>query len=212
MKKHEIIQDALTKRGGPGSGHYGHAGRTGHQGGSLPGKTAMSLKTGKTAGARQAAANGGWTQKGDMQTRVGGGMRATITPDGDKSKLTVIKGETRQVYDNLTEEEALQKGNGEFIRSEASKAIPDIPVGKDIARVVDVDEPSIGVYNRASDVAKAIQAVKGAPKISAEERAAMKATMRRSKQLSTIINLLTKRGNMPWWLKTATIIGVIAAE
>lgn len=34
MKKHEIIQDALTKFGSAKSGHYGHKGIPGHRGGS----------------------------------------------------------------------------------------------------------------------------------------------------------------------------------
>lgn len=36
MKKHEIIQQALSKLGGPGSGHHGHKGIPGHRGGSAP--------------------------------------------------------------------------------------------------------------------------------------------------------------------------------
>jgi hypothetical protein len=40
-------------KGGPGSGNWGHAGRKGQRGGSLPKSSAMSLRTGPTAQARQ---------------------------------------------------------------------------------------------------------------------------------------------------------------
>lgn len=213
MKRHEIREQALSKLGGHGSGHYGHAGRRGHQGGSLPGKTAMSLKTGKTAGARQAAASGDWSSKGDVQTRVGGGMRATVTPDGDNSMLTVVRGETKAEYKDLTEEEALQKGNGEFLRNDVSKVLPDTPAGRDLARIVDVDEPNIEAYRAAADVAKAILSPKSASPVARKKvTAADRTAVKQSKQLSVIINLLTKKGNMPWWLKTVTIIGVIASK
>jgi len=39
----------LTIKGGPGSGHWGHAGRPGKIGGSLPGNVAVSIATGRTA-------------------------------------------------------------------------------------------------------------------------------------------------------------------
>ena len=44
-------------KGGDGSGHYGHAGRPGRVGGSVPASVAMSLRTGATAAERQAAAS-----------------------------------------------------------------------------------------------------------------------------------------------------------
>lgn len=48
----------LTIKGGPGSGHWGHAGRPGFVGGSVPANIAMSIATGRTARERQAAAAG----------------------------------------------------------------------------------------------------------------------------------------------------------
>ena len=48
----------LTVKGGPGSGHWGHAGRPGKVGGSLPADVAVSRVTGRTARARQAEARG----------------------------------------------------------------------------------------------------------------------------------------------------------
>jgi len=43
----------LRLKGGPGSGHWGHAGRLGKVGGSLPGNVALSIRTGKTAEERR---------------------------------------------------------------------------------------------------------------------------------------------------------------
>jgi len=45
--------------GGPGSGNWGHAGRKGKRGGSLPRWSAMSVKSGKTAQIRQVVARSG---------------------------------------------------------------------------------------------------------------------------------------------------------
>lgn len=58
MKKYEIIEDALKKLGGKGSGHWGHAGRatTKERGGSVPRSTAMSIRTGPDWQERQAEA------------------------------------------------------------------------------------------------------------------------------------------------------------
>lgn len=42
MKRHEIIERALTKLGGHGSGHHGHKGRPGQRGGSAPGMGGLS--------------------------------------------------------------------------------------------------------------------------------------------------------------------------
>ena len=47
---------AWGHKGGPGSGNFGHAGRPGKRGGSLPRDVAMSLRTGPTAQERQRAA------------------------------------------------------------------------------------------------------------------------------------------------------------
>lgn len=57
--------------GGPGSGHWGHAGRKGVRGGSLPSKgglgSAMSLKSGPTAEERRLAAKGQSAPQGKEQ-------------------------------------------------------------------------------------------------------------------------------------------------
>lgn len=50
------LEKARLEKGGPGSGHWGHAGRPGSRGGSVSGATAMSIRTGRTARERQAAA------------------------------------------------------------------------------------------------------------------------------------------------------------
>lgn len=42
-----------VNKGGPGSGHFGHAGRPGKVGGSVPSSVAMSIRTGRTAKKRQ---------------------------------------------------------------------------------------------------------------------------------------------------------------
>ena len=55
MQEQQAEQD---QKGGPGSGHWGHAGRPGKRGGSVPGSVAVSIRTGKTARERQAAAAG----------------------------------------------------------------------------------------------------------------------------------------------------------
>ena len=47
------------EKGGPGSGHWGHAGRPGQVGGSVSGSIAISIRTGRTARERQAAARAG---------------------------------------------------------------------------------------------------------------------------------------------------------
>lgn len=39
------------QKGGPGSGHYGHAGRPGRRGGSVPGSVAVSVRTGRQTAA-----------------------------------------------------------------------------------------------------------------------------------------------------------------
>ena len=44
------------QKGGPGSGHWGHAGRPGKVGGSVSGSVAVSIRTGQTARERQATA------------------------------------------------------------------------------------------------------------------------------------------------------------
>ena len=56
VKQEEAAED---QKGGPGSGHYGHAGRPGQRGGSLPGSVAVSVRTGRTAAERQIEAAGG---------------------------------------------------------------------------------------------------------------------------------------------------------
>jgi len=49
-------EDSDLPLGGDGSGHYGHAGRPGKRGGSLPGDVAVSIEKGRTAEERQKAA------------------------------------------------------------------------------------------------------------------------------------------------------------
>jgi hypothetical protein len=51
-----VIEKAKLEKGGPGSGHWGHAGRPGNRGGSVSGSVAVSIRTGRTARERQAAA------------------------------------------------------------------------------------------------------------------------------------------------------------
>jgi len=46
----------VIEKGGPGSGNWGHAGRPGMRGGSIPKTSAMSLATGATAAIRQVIA------------------------------------------------------------------------------------------------------------------------------------------------------------
>jgi hypothetical protein len=48
----------IILKGGPGSGHHGHAGRPGQRGGSVSGSVAMSLRTGKAAAERKAKKSG----------------------------------------------------------------------------------------------------------------------------------------------------------
>ncbi len=57
QKQLERIHQEEAQKGGPGSGHYGHAGRPGKRGGSVPGNVAVSIRTGKYAANRQAAAS-----------------------------------------------------------------------------------------------------------------------------------------------------------
>ena len=44
-KYHKQKQTGQAQKGGPGSGHWGHAGRPGKRGGSLPGDVAVSVET-----------------------------------------------------------------------------------------------------------------------------------------------------------------------
>jgi len=57
---HRTVSTMLGKQsdrdlplGGPGSGHYGHAGRPGLRGGSFPADVAVSIEKGRTAVERQ---------------------------------------------------------------------------------------------------------------------------------------------------------------
>lgn len=52
----ELLAYAESTKGGPGSGHWGHAGRPGEVGGSLPADMALSVATGRERAERQAAA------------------------------------------------------------------------------------------------------------------------------------------------------------
>jgi len=53
----DFFLKTATVEGGPGSGHYGHAGRPGKRGGSVASNVAMSIRTGRDAVARQKAAS-----------------------------------------------------------------------------------------------------------------------------------------------------------
>ena len=46
-------REQQAQKGGPGSGHWGHAGRPGERGGSVSGSVAMSVRTGATATQRR---------------------------------------------------------------------------------------------------------------------------------------------------------------
>ena len=63
QKQLERIHQEEAQKGGPGSGHWGHAGRPGQRGGSVPGSVAVSIRTGRTARERQAAARAAGQQK-----------------------------------------------------------------------------------------------------------------------------------------------------
>ena len=97
---HREKQVEQDEKGGPGSGHWGHAGRPGKRGGSLPGDVAVSIRTGRTARERQAAAvanaqmlkslneNGDWSTKNDpdfksvwISCRGVGDFWDDVTPD-----------------------------------------------------------------------------------------------------------------------------------
>ncbi|MCK9600148.1 MAG: hypothetical protein M0R06_13980, partial [Sphaerochaeta sp.] len=54
-RESEVLKEALFTglKGGPGSGHHGHAGRPGKHGGSLPGDVAMSRQTGRAGTERK---------------------------------------------------------------------------------------------------------------------------------------------------------------
>ena len=65
---HKKKREEQAEKGGPGSGHWGHAGRPGKRGGSLPGDVAVSIHTGRTARLRQAEAAGTLVPPGQFQT------------------------------------------------------------------------------------------------------------------------------------------------
>jgi len=59
--KEETLEPPIEEKGGPGSGNWGHAGRPGKIGGSMPQSVAMSRTSGRTATARYIAAKRGST-------------------------------------------------------------------------------------------------------------------------------------------------------
>lgn len=65
----------MVLQGGPGSGHWGHAGRPGEKGGSLPSKKGASRTSGATAAMRQKV-------RRDISKDI-----ATVRRDGDKIKI-----------------------------------------------------------------------------------------------------------------------------
>lgn len=69
QKQMERIHGEQDQKGGPGSGHYGHAGRPGKRGGSVPGNVAVSIRTGRTAAERQQEAAGGSVAGGRSSAR-----------------------------------------------------------------------------------------------------------------------------------------------
>ena len=68
MKTHEIIKRALSKLGGSGSGHFGHAGRPGKRGGSA--STGGGGGTGSGAGIF--AGRGGGSKAATFRSAAGG--------------------------------------------------------------------------------------------------------------------------------------------
>ena len=65
---HKKKREDQAEKGGPGSGHWGHAGRPGKRGGSLPGDVAVSIRTGRTA-ASNAAMKRALNTKGRWETK-----------------------------------------------------------------------------------------------------------------------------------------------
>ena len=66
-KKYTLSDLFVILKGGPGSGHWGHAGRPGDRGGSAPKSSGMSLRTGRDASRRQQAAKTGMFYKGNLK-------------------------------------------------------------------------------------------------------------------------------------------------
>jgi len=96
------------QEGGPGSGHWGHAGIKGHRGGSLPSKTgvgaAMSLKTGPTAEERRLAAKAGVPKeqpREETPQEKEARIIRTLTNEENKGKLWENYGKRRIYFNDL---------------------------------------------------------------------------------------------------------------
>ncbi len=76
-------QDGSVPLGGPGSGNWGHAGRKGQRGGSLPKGVAVSIKSYKDAEARRAAAKAG--KGGDVGNGLDGATTKAFGNDPNKT-------------------------------------------------------------------------------------------------------------------------------
>ena len=93
----KYFQSKHTERaakGGPGSGHHGHAGRPGKRGGSVPGNVAVSVRTGRAASERQGSASGGGEKKpGPINRELDGwsDLPKDLTKLTDQQHKDVIK-------------------------------------------------------------------------------------------------------------------------
>lgn len=74
--------------GGPGSGNWGHAGRPGIRGGSVPKSSAMSIATGRDAADRQAARKSG----------KGGGDSVSVAMTGYELDFSTLKHEESEYH------------------------------------------------------------------------------------------------------------------
>ena len=120
-EKRNLLDDYEWKltieKGGPGSGHWGHAGRPGQRGGSVSGSIAMSIRTGRTARERQAAA----------AARGRGGAAKPVpagTPVSEAFDLSGIPG-TRSAYGR-----AVREAMGAIDSVHGDGDLPTIPIKK----------------------------------------------------------------------------------
>jgi len=95
------VQLIITEeKGGPSSGHWGHAGRPGKVGGSLPGKgagAAMSIRTGKDAKFRQAIARKKITPLDDYHAS---GVSESYPADLEGFGKVLVKGRDPYISDD----------------------------------------------------------------------------------------------------------------
>ncbi len=123
-------------KGGSGSGHYGHVGRPGKQGGSLADAESSIYERDKrdfqsADPKKQAAA--GWKKSGSSQVMEKGRVRVTVTPQKDGSREFVAisyqdtQNEDRVVWDSEefdTMEDAMNKAAGRMDEMEAKFNAP----------------------------------------------------------------------------------------